>query len=294
MKTNGSGSRSGLVALRGAWRVLRVALHLAWALLLVAFAFPLLGRDRRLCLKQRWSRDLLALLGVRLQMSGGSPQRGDLVVANHVSWLDIYVINAIAPCAFVAKDDVRAWPLIGWLCQRTETIFIVRGSVRAAQSTRAEIAATLASGRTVAVFPEGTTSPGRDVLPFHSALLQGAVDAAVPVRPLALRYIDAVDGAGVMADAPVYCGETTLLESLWRIACAPALGVDVTVLPDLGGGNEGRRMLADTARDMIAAAVEQGWHCSRQLRAAAGSGAATTSPSTAWSPDPCSISSSTS
>ncbi len=294
METNDSVSPSGLAALRGAWRVLRVALHLVWALLLAACAFPLLGRTRRLCLIQRWSRDLLALLGVRLQVSGGSPQPGGLLVANHVSWLDIYVINAIAPCTFVAKDDVRAWPLIGWLCQRTETIFIVRGSVRAAQATRAEIAATLASGHTVAVFPEGTTSPGRGVLPFHSALLQGAVDAAVPVRPLALRYIDAADGAVAVADAPVYCGETTLLESLWRIACAPALAVEIAVLPDLRSGNAGRRMLATTTRDMIAVAVEQGWHCSRQLRAAAGSGEATTSPSTAWSPDPCSISSSTS
>lgn len=288
---NTSPSRSA--ALRGTWRMLRVALHLAWALLLATCAFPLLGRAPRLQMKRRWSRNLLAMLGVRLQVTGGAPRDGELVVANHISWLDIYVINAVVPCAFVAKDDVRAWPLIGWLCERTETIFIARGSVRAAQAARAEIAATLAGGLAVAVFPEGTTSPGHGVLPFHSALLQGALDVAVPVRPLALRYMDTAQGAAAASAVPVYCDDTTLLESLWRIACAPALAVDVAVLPDLRGSSENRRLLATTARGMIAVAVEHGWHCAHRPRPAPGTAEIARPPSTQWAGSSCSISSST-
>lgn len=237
--------------------MLLVAVHLAWALLLAACVFPLLGRAARLRVQQRWSRRLLALLGVRLRVSGGTPQPGELVVANHVSWLDIFVICAVRPGVFVAKADVRAWPLVGWVCERSGALFMARGSSRAAHGARARIAAALADGATVVVFPEGTTTDGRGVLPFHSALLQGALDVAAATRPLALRYVDA---RGCRSGVPAYCGETRLLASLWRIACAPTLSVDVTVLPQLRGGSADRHMLAAVARGMIAVAVEHGWH----------------------------------
>lgn len=244
-----------LVAMRAAWRMSRVALHLAWAVALVACAYPLLGRAARLRMKQHWSRHLLAMLGLRLHVAGSAPREGELVVANHVSWLDIHVINAVWPCTFVSKDDVRAWPLVGWLSQRIDTIFLARRSARAAHAACADIAAVLADGMTVAVFPEGTTSDGCSVLPFHGALLQGALDVSAPVRPLALRYVDA---SGRATDAAAYCGETRLIESLWRIACAPALCADVAVLSNLHGSREDRRLMATVAHGMIIVAVEHG------------------------------------
>jgi 1-acyl-sn-glycerol-3-phosphate acyltransferase len=201
----------------------RVGLHLGYGLATAALVYPLIGRPAQLKLKQRWSRQLLGMLGVRLQAEAAPLPSPTLLVANHISWLDIYVINALAPAAFVCKADVRDWPLIGWLCERTETVFMPRGSRRGAREASGIVAARLRQGWQVAVFPEGTTSDGSEVLPFHGALLQGAVDAGCRVQPLALRY---TDEDGRPSTAAAYCGDTSLLQSLRgsqrRPACTPA------------------------------------------------------------------------
>lgn len=189
---------------------------------------------------------------MRLAVGAGAtalPQRG-LLVCNHVSWLDIFVINALAPAAFVAKDEVRRWPLIGWLCAHTETIFLERGSRAAAQRTRETIAARLRAGIRVAVFPEGTTSGGDRVLPFHAALLQGAIDAAAPAIPVALRY---VDRSGNPSRAPAYDGAITLWQCLRAIARAPGLTAHLRVLAAVEAVDD-RRVLSAHCRAMIA------WH----------------------------------
>lgn len=227
-----------------AWRLARVGLHLGYGMATAALVYPLIGRPAQLKLKQRWSRQLLGMLGVRLQAEAAPLPSPTLLVANHISWLDIYVINALAPAAFVCKADVRDWPLIGWLCERTETVFMPRGSRRGAREASGIVAARLRQGWQVAVFPEGTTSDGSEVLPFHGALLQGAVDAGCRVQPLALRY---TDGEGRPSAAAAYCGDTSLLESLRRIAAAPRLHVRLDVLPPLDGRDAERRELAATA-----------------------------------------------
>lgn len=227
-----------------AFRLTRVGLHLGYGLATAALVYPLVGRPAQLKLKQRWSRQLLGMLGVRLQAAEAPLPSPTLLVANHISWLDIYVINALSPAAFVCKADVRDWPLIGWLCERTETVFMPRGSRRGAREASGIVAARLRQGWQVAVFPEGTTSDGSEVLPFHGALLQGAVDAGCRVQPLALRY---TDEDGRPSTAAAYCGDTSLLESLRRIAAAPRLHVRLDVLPPLDGRVAERRELAATA-----------------------------------------------
>jgi 1-acyl-sn-glycerol-3-phosphate acyltransferase len=112
-----------------------VGLHLCWGAATVAVAYPWIEPRLRRALKQRWSRQLLEILGIKLCVRGTAVVPAGLLVANHVSWLDIFVINALTPAAFVSKDDVRHWPLIGWLCTHTETIFLERGSRTAAQRT---------------------------------------------------------------------------------------------------------------------------------------------------------------
>ncbi|MBK9594310.1 MAG: 1-acyl-sn-glycerol-3-phosphate acyltransferase [Rhodocyclales bacterium] len=231
-------------ALRTHWRLVRVGLHLGYGLAVAAVVYPLAGRPAQLKLKQRWSRQLLGMLGVRLQAKATPLPSATLLVANHISWLDIYVINALAPAAFICKADVRSWPFIGWLCERTETVFMPRGSRNAAKQAGEIVALRLRQGWRVAVFPEGTTSDGGEVLPFHGALLQGAMDASCRVQPLALRYLD---GDGRLSTAPAYCGDTTLLQSLRRIAAAPRLHVRLDVLPPLDGHGAERRALAATA-----------------------------------------------
>ena len=207
-------------------------------------------------LKRRWSRQLLETLGIHLKLGAGeAAQRASipagLVVANHISWLDIFVINALTPAAFVSKDDVARWPLIGWLCANTETIFLERGSRAAAQRTRETMIAALRAGRHVTVFPEGTTSGGECVLPFHAALFQGAIDAGVPVVPLALRY---VDRAGRPSRAPAYDGEITLWQTLQAMARASGLTAQVRVLAPLASMAADRRQLSASCREAIA------WH----------------------------------
>jgi len=176
-----------------------------------------------------------------------------LLVCNHVSWLDIFVINALAPTAFVSKDDVRRWPLIGWLCAGTETIFLERGSRAAAQRTGEHIVRELAAGAHVGIFPEGTTSDGTRLLPFHAAFFQCAIDAAVPVVPLALRYQDA---AGQPSRAPAYDGELTLWQTLLAITRAEGLLARVAITAPIAPADLDRRQLAAHCHRAIALFVE--------------------------------------
>lgn len=237
-----------------AWRLARVGLHLGYGLTTAALVYPLIGRPSQLRLKQRWSRQLLGMLGVRLRTAEALPPGAALLVANHVSWLDIYVINALAPAAFVCKADVRGWPFIGWLCERTETVFMPRNSRSAAKQAGESVALRLRQGWRVAVFPEGTTSDGSGLLPFHGALLQGAIEADCPVQPLALRY---TDEGGKASTAAAYCGDTTLLQSLYRIAAAPSLHARLEVLPPIDSRGAERRALAGQAEAAIRQALSR-------------------------------------
>lgn len=244
--------------LRATYRLSRVACHLLNGVLTVALLYPFVRAPVRLSLKQAWSHNLLTMLGVRLRLDPppeNSAQHGlthrpiGLLVANHISFLDIFVINAWTPAAFVSKDDVLNWPVIGWLCRHTDTIFMQRGSRRAAQATRDQLVAYLRAGGLAAVFPEGTTSNGETVLPFHSALLQSAIDAEAPVTPLVLRYSAANGRPSHAAD---YIGETTLLDCLWAIAMSDGLTAHLAPLAPLtllpGSGGERRHLAAQAHR----------------------------------------------
>lgn len=229
-------------------RLARAGLHLLWGAATILLVYPWSGERLRLALKRRWSRQLVNMLGVRLAVRGSGEIRG-MAVANHISFLDIFVVNAVAPAAFVSKDDVGQWPLIGWLCRHTDTIFLARGSRNAAQKVRETLAAALTRGRVVAVFPEGTTTDGSHVLPFHSALFQAAIDAGAPVTPVILNYMDR---DGMRSAAPGYVGDTTLLECLWSIAMASGLTAVIEAEPPLASAGHDRRQLAAQAHRHIA------------------------------------------
>lgn len=244
------------VAARTAFRLTRVAIHVAWGVALVRFAYPWCSAQRRLSLKRRWSAQLLAIVGVRLSVSGERASHVSLVVANHISWLDVFVINAMAPHSFVCKADVRDWPVIGWLCARNDTVFLARGRAQAARQTVEHLAKLLQHGRTsVAVFPEGTTTDGRHVLPFRAALLQSAIDAGAPVQPFALAYYD--DTLHGVSDAPRYDGAITLWQSLLRLCGERRTVAAVRVLPPIDAARCGRRELADEAESRIRGALSE-------------------------------------
>jgi 1-acyl-sn-glycerol-3-phosphate acyltransferase len=191
-------------------------------------------------------------MGLALHVSGVGPRAGaKLVVANHVSWLDIASIHAVMPEAhFVSKADVKAWPLIGKLVAGAGTLFIEREKKRDALRVVHQMAQALQAGDTVAVFPEGTTGDGRTLLPFHANLLQAAVATATPVQPVLLRYFDATHA---VSPHVTFVGETTLAQSFWRIVCAEALAVEVRVLLSEGTAHADRRALAEHLRDVLAA-----------------------------------------
>ena len=239
------------MALRAGFRLARLLLHLLGGAATIVLVYPRVGLESRRALKRRWSGQLVGLLGLRINVGAGGTAAvpPGLLVANHISWLDIFAINAVTPAAFVSKDDVRRWPLIGWLSAKTETIFLERGSRAAAQRTRETMVVQLQAGTHVAVFPEGTTSAGDRVLPFHAALFQGAIDAGVPVVPLVLRYVDA---AGNASRAPVYDGDITLLQCLMSIVRSGGLAVEIRVLPAIDSAAIDRRHLAAHCHHAIA------------------------------------------
>jgi 1-acyl-sn-glycerol-3-phosphate acyltransferase len=235
-----------------ALRLTRLGVHLLRGLAMAALAYPLVDEHRRLDLRRGWSLRLLAILGIRIRKQGAEIEAASLLVANHISWVDIFVINAIRPASFVSKDEVRHWPLIGWLAARNGTLFLQRGSRRQAHVMSEAVGAVLRADGNVAVFPEGTTTDGHSVRHFHAALLQPAIDAGRPIQPLALRYL-APDGA--YCAAPAYVGETSLWECIRTIAAEPEIVAVVDVMAPISSTEGPRRALAEAARRPIAARV---------------------------------------
>ncbi len=234
-------------ALRGAWRLLRALGHILAGLLTILLRFPRLGPEQRQLRVQVWSRGLLARLGIHLEVQGDATLPGPLLlVANHISWLDITALHAARFCRFVSKADVRRWPLIGTLAAGVGTLFIERASRRDAMRVVHHMAASLRAGEVLAVFPEGTTSEGGDPLPFHANLLQAAIAAGAPVQPVALQFIDRRSGQPSLA--PCYVGDDTLLGSVWRTVCAPPITARIVFgTPQAAQGRE-RRLWAEELR----------------------------------------------
>ncbi len=207
--------------LRRAWRIARLLLHVGWAVIMAGVLFPWVGaarRDRIIC---DWSRRLLGILGVRLDL--GRPPHltsGALLVCNHVSWLDIYLISSAVRVHFVSKAEVRAWPVAGWLAGKTGTLFLERNRRADTARVNAAIHALMGEGAWVAVFPEGTTSDGRGLRRFLPSLLQPAVELGCPVVPAALRYRTP---GGELSTAAAYIDDMSLWQSLLKIVSEPGL-----------------------------------------------------------------------
>lgn len=237
--------------LRAAWRLARGTLHLLWGVLLVTATFGRADAAARARHTQRWSATFLRLFGVRLLVQGTPRPGAKLLVVNHVSWLDIMAIDAVIPARFVAKSEVRHWPVFGQMATGIGTLYIERERPRDAMRVMHQMASALQAGETLAVFPEGTTSDGHTLLPFHANLLQGAISTTTPVQPIALRYCD----ASHEISPAVRFLEETMSQSLWSVACAQGLTVRVQVLPAQSVAHADRRRLAARLRDEIESAL---------------------------------------
>jgi 1-acyl-sn-glycerol-3-phosphate acyltransferase len=244
-------AKSSLDMLVSVFRGSRLALHLFYGMLLAIF-YPHLNHTRQRHTLKVWSRQLLTILNIDIQIEGHQLTRGEggcLIVANHVSWLDIFVLNAIHPSHFIAKSEVRNWPIIGWLSRRSGTIFIERALRQDASLINQRVSLLLGQGACIGLFPEGTTTEGKQVGHFHSALIQSAIDAGIRLCPIALRYQDK-DGEHQIAAS--FVGDMTLAQSIWQILRCPHHNALVVFTPALMAGNTNRRVLARSAQEAIA------------------------------------------
>jgi 1-acyl-sn-glycerol-3-phosphate acyltransferase len=240
-------------ALRALWTLGRALSHALSGFATIVWVFPGIDAAQREARVQAWAQAMLALLGIGLEVRGRPPVGGPmLLVANHISWVDILVMHAARHCRFVAKADVRRWPLIGQLATGGGTLYIERESRRDALRVVHRMADCLREGDILAVFPEGTTSDGSGILPFHANLLQAAISANAPAQPVGLTFVDTATRAP--SAAPAYVGDDSLVGSVWRTVMAPPLTAIVSYgEPQLAGDRE-RRQWAAQLRAQVAAA----------------------------------------
>ncbi len=242
-------------------RIVVLLAHIVAGLLITTLGFPWLAQPTRNRIVRGWSRVLLAICGVKLRTSGRAlgaalartgierSGAGRLILANHISWIDVFAILACVPGRFVAKAEIGRWPLVGWLVTLVGTLYIERGRRHAVAAINHRVRDKLKAGETVAVFPEGTTTDGFSLLPFHSNLIAPALDVGGEIWPVALRYTE----SGQPTRAPAFVGEMALLTSLWNILVARDLAIEVAMLAPIAARPEHtRHYLAALARAEIA------------------------------------------
>jgi 1-acyl-sn-glycerol-3-phosphate acyltransferase len=233
------------------WRGLRAIGHVLHGLWVIRSEFGRLQPTECALLVRTWSRQMLAILGVELVVRGHPPGHGPLlIVANHISWLDILVMDAAQPARFVSKSDVRSWPVLGSLVTGAGTLYIERENRRDAMRVVHQMADSLRAGDILAVFPEGTTGDGQTLLPFHANLIQAAISVNAPVLPVGLSFVDG--HTGQRSDAPLFIGDTTMLQSIWSTLRATRVQAVVHFgEPELFAGRD-RRTWSHDLRETVA------------------------------------------
>lgn len=219
---------SVITCARIALRLVLVALWVVFGLFCVGLVYRVLTLSGRAKLNRFWSAQLMRLCGIKVVVRGQPRLEGPvLLAANHVSWIDIFILNSVRASWFIAKSEVRAWPLIGSLAAGAGTIFIDRGQRRAIQAASESVKICFDRGASVGLFPEGTTSEGDSVRPFHASLFEPARAAGVPIQPVALRFLH----QGRRSALAAFVGEESLATNLLRILGARGLAVEVEFLP---------------------------------------------------------------
>ncbi|MEO8936518.1 MAG: lysophospholipid acyltransferase family protein [Burkholderiaceae bacterium] len=255
-------------SLRLAWTLPRVLAHVVVALFIVAVLFRFCGDAKRARLIRWWSGRVAKICRVELRVIGppSDPTRGGeiitaalrpggigaMLVLNHVSWLDIFIVHSLRPARFVAKAEIAGWPLLGYLTDRTGAIFIERGKRHAVREVNQRAARMLRDGDLIGMFPEGAVGDGRRLLPFHANLIQPAIDAGVPILVAGLKYRDL---QGRWTSATDYVGDITMLQSIVRIARHGPLLAELHLIDAIDGSATTRHEVVRKARVLIADAL---------------------------------------
>ena len=240
-------------------RAARLGVHVAYAgalVILVLIPAQLAGRLRaqriRDGLVQHWFVGLARRLGLQVVVEG-SPLPGQVLrVANHISWLDIVALNAVAPSVFIAKAEVADWPLIGWMSGWLGTLFLRRGDVRSSQRLIEAMGWQLRRGAALTLFPEGTTGSGESLGKFHARLYQPALLTRSLVQPVAIAYPHMGGDRRMTHPLAPFVGEQTLTAHVWALLGGSDLIVRISFLPVLSSAETNRQQLVERSREAIA------------------------------------------
>ncbi len=202
---------------------------------------------------QKWFRQGCRILRLNIQVSGQAYSGSAILVANHISWLDIVAIAASTPVTFVSKLDLKNWPIVGVLAKFSGTVFIKRGSSFSMHQTIANLVDVISSGRTTVFFPEGTTTTGIAVKKFNSGLFETAYRAACPVQPVAISYFrnDEPD-----RDVAPYVDDDHFLKHLWTLLLRGKLNLQLDFLDEIQSDKHNRRELSQLCHSQISEVIE--------------------------------------
>lgn len=230
--------------------LLQIMAHVLKGCFILLLLFPWFKVERRHRSIRHWCKQLLGIFQMRLSVIGAENLMDAhyLLAANHVSWIDIHAINAFKPHYFVAKSEVASWPIFGWMAKQLGTLFIERGKSNSIRNMVQKIAEQL-NQKAICIFPEGTSTDGKQVAPFKSNLFEAAIVANAPVYTLAIQYFDAKTGQ--KTTAPAFIGEMGLLDSIWNLICSPPICAQISISAKLPALNE-RKALAELSQSLIA------------------------------------------
>jgi 1-acyl-sn-glycerol-3-phosphate acyltransferase len=231
--------------------ILKITLHVLKGCFILLLVFPWLKTEQRHRSIRHWCKQLLGIFQMRLTVIGAERLEDThyLMSANHISWIDIHVINAFKPHYFVAKSEVASWPIFGWMAKQLGTLFIERGKSNSIRNMVQTIAGQL-SQKAICIFPEGTSTDGKQVAPFKSNLFEAAITAEAPVYALAIQYFDL--NTGKKTTAPAFIGDMGLLDSIWNLICSPPICAQISISEKLPALKD-RKALAELSQSLIAA-----------------------------------------
>jgi 1-acyl-sn-glycerol-3-phosphate acyltransferase len=231
--------------------VLRIIGQVFKGCFILLLIFPWLKAEQRHQSIRKWCTQLLGIFQMRLSVIGAEHLEDAhyLMAANHISWIDIHVINAYKPHYFVAKSEVASWPIFGWMAKQLGTLFIERGKSNSIRNMVQEIAEQL-SQKAICIFPEGTSTDGWQVAPFKPNLFEAAFVASAPVYVLAIQYFDLQTGK--KTTAPAFIGDMGLVDSMWNLICSPPICAQISISEKLPALKD-RKALAELSQSLIAA-----------------------------------------
>jgi len=226
-------------------KIILILIHLFIGTICILF-FPVINRKLKKLLIKRWSSLLLKIFKINLVVNNDLKKilskKNYLIVSNHISWLDIFIINSAYPVAFVAKQSISKWPILSWLVKASETIFIDRKRITKIKKTLKEVENYLENKGSICIFPEGTSTDGSQLLNFKSNLLQTAINKNISVLPIAIQYFQNQN----FCSAPAYYADLTLLDSIRNLITFDNIEAKLTILTEIKSISD-RKVLAKEA-----------------------------------------------